>query len=117
MTRTILHRPALEALVRVAISPRRWTSQSELAADCGFTPSTLSSARSGQRGLSDEALAALCREFAAATGADAEVFHAALNVPWVARPADVRSKELLAGLHRTQDVLTGLTRAVMTNGD
>lgn len=111
MTKQLLHRPALRAILDVATGPRRWRSHAQIATDSGFAPSTLSGALNGHRGLSDETLTALCAEL----GIDPD----ALLVPWVARPGDLRSDEIVRQLHATQDALTDLHRAVIAhrNGD
>ena len=120
MTKNLLHVPALNALIAVALSPRQWESANQIASDAGVTPATLSHARSGRRQLSPTVLDSLTKVLADSVPDDkvtAQLFRDALVLPERAKPGDVRVQELIAALHETQDALTRLTRKVMTNGD
>lgn len=115
MNRPVLHPPALKALVALSFAAPRWRNQSELAAYCGFVPSVVSNAIAGRRGLSDDSLDALTKAMADVTGEEPAVFRDAVMLPWRAMPADARTNEVVRELRRTQDALTSLTLAVMTD--
>lgn len=106
MTKDVLHRPALEAVLHLATSPNRWRSASQLASDCGFTPSTFSNALSGRRGLSPEARASLCEVLGISPDA--------LTVPWVARPGDLRTSVIERRLLDVSNELADLTHEFRT---
>lgn len=105
MDREILHRPALQALLTLATDehPRRWPTRQALAKDCGFTPSVLSSAVTGQRGMSDDSLNALCHVLAEGTKTPPDIFRQALVVPAIARPGDLETVRLAAELKRLRN--------------
>lgn len=120
VVRETLHVPALNALLAVVLAPRQWESANQIASDAGITPATLSHARNGRRQLPANALDALTKVLADSVPDEKvtpALFRDALVLPERAKSGDVRSKELIAALHETQDVLTRLTRKVMTNGD
>ncbi len=98
----LLHRPALDALLTLATSDRRWRSRNQIASEASITPSTLSDALSGRqgRGLSDEALASLCDVL----GIDRD----ALVLPVLARSGDIETARLVAEVKRLREqVLQG----------
>lgn len=104
MDKELLHRPALQAILTLATSEVRWPSRASLASECGFAPATFSHALRGDRGLSDEALDSMSQVM----GIDAR---AALVLPWVAQPGDLRTEVLSSRLRSVQDELTDLHRA------
>lgn len=93
----LLHRPALELMLTLATSNQRWPSRAKLAAECGVTPSTFSNALNGSRGLSDEAVTALCEVVPGCT-------REALLLPVRARSGDVETARLVAEMKRLQTV-------------
>lgn len=93
----LLHRPALDMLLTLATSDVRWPSRARLAAACGVTPSTFSNALNGSRGLSEEAVEALCSVVPGCT-------REALLLPVRARSGDVETARLVAEMRRLQQV-------------
>lgn len=94
----LLHRPALEMLLTLATSDVRWRSRAQLASDCGITPSTFSNALNPktERGLSEAAIEALCREVPGCT-------RDALVLPVRARRGDLETARLLAEIKRKRE--------------
>lgn len=86
----LLHREALDALLHVATSPRRFDSRSAIVTQARTHPSTVSNAISGRRPLPDGVGEAI----ADVLGIDAE----ALWVPLPAAPVDWRVQEELRAL-------------------
>lgn len=109
----ILHRPALAALLDEATTHQRWRSRNAMASECGFSPSTLSLALSGQRPLPDHALESLID----CTGWPRE----AVMVPAVARRGDLETARLLLEVKRLREqVLRGtddIAEAIRERGD
>lgn len=106
-TTEFLHRPALAAAVALATSPMRWASQSQLCGDAGITPSTLSMALKGDRGLSEAAVTALLSVM------PDEVTRDAFILPVRARPGDLETQRIVAELRRKQDEDAEFYRAVL----
>lgn len=104
--RDLLNRDALDALLTVATSERRWASRSQFAASAGVSRATIWNALDGRRGLSDQIQQAICEQL----GVPVE----AITVPPRARPGDLETvrllneiKSLRSELNRRLDELHG----------